>query len=198
MWSTKYIYIIILVVILLILVHINKDILYTLYEGADFPYTPDSSAGASSPEESGEGIDITVDMNKQQTGVIYSSIGDNQLDAIDSQIQSCLTLIENINEQIPYKIENIVVGDVSQSEIETDVGINITSEDSGDSINNPITNTQMKTAIWKLNIVLPKGKKGHVGDQGLKGDKGDKGGQGPMGDAGRQGPWGNSKECDTC
>jgi hypothetical protein len=186
MWSTKHMYIIILVIILLILIYVNQDIFHTLYEGA----TDETTSSAS--------IDANVDMNKQQTGVVYSSIGDNQLDAIDSQIQSCLTLIEKINEKIPYKIENIVVDSVSQSEIDTDVGINITSEDSRDSIKNPITDTQMKTALWKLNIVLPKGKKGPVGDQGPKGDKGDKGGQGPIGDQGVQGPWGNSKECDTC
>ena len=184
MWtiSTKYIYIIILVVILVVLAYINKDIFYTLYEGN---------------EDSDLSNQAITNASKLTSSKTYLSIGDGQLNAIDSEIESCMNLINDINQRIPYKIQDIIIGEVSQSENEAEVGINIESSITDKNIN-PITNESMETAVWTLSVVLPKGRKGIIGDKGPKGDQGESGEQGPIGEQGQQGPWGDSNECSTC
>lgn len=185
MWytTTKYIYIIILVIILLILAYINKDIFNTFYEGIDdviapIPYEP------------------TTTDNRRAMNNTNSMVGDTQLQSIDGQIDSCMALINELNRKIPYKIQDIRVGDVSQSDDDTKVGIDIATETTTNM--NPITNSNMETALWTLSVVLPKGKKGPQGIQGPRGDQGPPGDMGIPGDKGQQGPWGNSKECSTC
>lgn len=188
MWyrTTKYIYIIILVIILFILAYINKDLFYTLYEGIE---------GAPSPSESIPYEPNTTD-NRRAMNETNSIVGDTQLQSINGQIDSCMALIDELNRKIPYKIQDIRIGDVSQSDDDTKVGIDIKTDTTTNM--NPITNSNMETALWTLSIVLPKGKQGPQGIQGPRGNQGPPGDTGIPGDKGQQGPWGNSKECSTC
>jgi len=182
--SNKFTYLFILAILLGLLVFMNSNTLFPIHEGAD---------GASAPEVN-EGA-ATLD-NKAISGAISKMSGNSQLLDIDSKIQMCRSLIDEINQKIPAKIQDIVIDQVSQTDDPNLIGITI--KPGVTTMLSPITNTQMQTASWKISAVLPMGKQGQKGNQGPQGPPGPAGETGVPGDQGPQGPWGNSKECNTC
>jgi len=180
--SNKFAYVFILAILFCLLVFMNKDALFPIYEGAD---------GAAAPNEGAATLD-----NKALSGAISKISGNAQLADIDSKIQICRSLIDEINRKIPAKIQDITIDEVSQSEDPNLIGITINPGVT--TMLSPITNTQMGTATWKISAVLPMGKQGQRGNQGPQGPTGPVGDTGVPGDQGPQGPWGNNKECNTC
>ena len=183
--SNKFAYVFILAILFCLLVFMNKDALFPIYEGAD---------GAAAAPQVNEGA-ATLD-NKAISGAISKMSGNAQLSDIDSKIQTCRSLIAEINRKIPAKIQDIIIDQVSQSDDPKLIGITINP--SVTSMLSPITNTQIETASWKISAVLPIGKQGPKGNRGPQGPPGPAGDTGVPGDQGPQGPWGNSKECNTC
>ena len=183
--SNKFAYVFILAILFCLLVFMNKDALFPIYEGAD---------GAAAAPQVNEGA-ATLD-NKALSGAISKMSGNAQMSDIDSKIQICRSLIDEINRKIPAKIQDIIIDQVSQSDDPSLIGITI--KPGVTSMLSPITNTQIGTASWKISAVLPMGKPGPKGNQGPQGPPGPAGETGVPGDQGPQGPWGNSKECNTC
>ena len=135
--------------------------------------------------------------NKEMTGEMTTSTYDTKLSDVSSQITECRNLIDEINELIPRRIQDITVGTVNQTENLDQVGISI---DQG-IVNtlDPITGKSSGTATWKINAVLPRGQPGPQGVKGAKGPTGEKGNPGIEGQRGRQGPWGSecTENCDN-
>jgi hypothetical protein len=134
--------------------------------------------------------------NKEMTSEMTTSTYDTKLSDVSSQITECRNLIDEINELIPRRIQDITVGTVNQTENLDQVGISI---DQG-IVNtlDPITGQSSGTATWKINAVLPRGQPGPQGVKGAKGPNGEKGEPGIQGQQGRQGPWGSecTENCD--
>ena len=117
------------------------------------------------------------------------NIQSTYLDSLQSDITTLQNTINSINAKLPYKLEDITVGSVTQDPDYSKIGVTIqaTSTDNFDSIQGET----IQTASWTLDFILPKGEdgvEGPVGDQGLEGPQGE---QGPTGPEGKQGPWGN-------
>ncbi len=184
--SNKFTYLFILAVLLSLLVFMNSTSLFPIYEGVD-------GAAAAAPQVN-EGA-ATLD-NKAISGAVSKLSGNAQLLDIDSKIQMCRSLIDEINQKIPAKIQDIVIDQVSQTDDPNLIGITV--KPGVTTTLSPITNTQISTAIWKISAVLPMGKQGPKGNQGPQGPPGPPGDTGMPGDQGPQGPWGNSTECNTC
>ena len=182
--SNKFAYLFILAILLGLLVFMNSGTLFPIYEGVD---------GAAAASQVNEGA-ATLD-NKAISGAVSKLSGNAHLLDIDSKIQICRSLIDEINQKIPAKIQDIVIDSVSQSDDPELIGITIESTLPDPSTQ--ITNIPI-TAIWKISAVLPMGKQGPKGNQGPQGPPGPPGDTGEPGDQGPQGPWGNSKECNTC
>ena len=135
--------------------------------------------------------------NKEMTGEMTTNTYDTKLSDVSSQITECRNLIDEINELIPRRIQDIRVGSVNQTEnidqasISIDQGIVNTLD--------PITGKSSGTATWTINAVLPRGQPGPQGVKGAKGPTGDKGEPGTEGQRGRQGPWGSecTENCDN-
>lgn len=135
--------------------------------------------------------------NKEMTGEMTTSTYDTKLNDVSAQITECRNLIDEINELIPRRMQDITVGTVNQTENLDQVGISI---DQG-IVNtlDPITGQSSGTATWTINAVLPRGQPGPQGIKGAKGPTGEKGEPGIEGQRGRQGPWGSecTENCNT-
>lgn len=177
MFSDKISYILILVIIIIILFVVNKQVLFPIYEG-------NTPAPAIS-----EG-DQTI-ANKNISSDINQITFDAQLQDIQSKINMCNNLVEDINAKIPVSIDNITINSVSQTPNVNDVGITINTG-TVDTISS-ITNLPIKTGKWSLDIVLPEGKPGAPGIQGIQGPTGSQGETGEQGETGPQGKWGAPK-----
>jgi hypothetical protein len=175
--SNKFTYLLILAILLGLLVFMNSNTLFPIHEGAD---------GAAAAPKVNEGA-ATLD-NKAISGAISKMSGNAQLSDIDSKIQLCRSLIDEINQKIPAKIQDITIDQVSQSDDPKLIGITI--KPGVTTMLSPITNTQIETASWKISAVLPMGKQGQKGNQGPQGPSGPAGDTGVPGDQGPQGPWG--------
>ena len=111
-----------------------------------------------------------------------------------NQINSCQSLIDEVNTMVPRSIDDIQVGTVSQTDNLDEVQVNIQT---GSTMTmNPITGTNTPSSTWTINWILPRGKQGEEGPKGPIGEKGEQGDAGANGKRGLQGPWG--KDCDKC
>lgn len=129
------------------------------------------------------------DTNKAITSNMNQNIQSTYLDSLQADITTLQNTINSINAKLPYKLEDITVGSVTQDPDYSKIGVTIqaTSTDNFDSIQGET----IQTASWSLDFILPKGEdgvEGPVGDQGLEGPPGE---PGPTGPEGTQGPWGN-------
>lgn len=183
--SKKIVYIVLLVIILIVLVYVNRLYIFPLYEPAFFTKI------ATAPQVNERDA---YNENKEITSEINSISGNRNLENIDTQINNCQGLINEINAVLPRKIEDIQIGTVSQTENLEDVNINITTKT--EMTLDPITNQNSPSSIWTINAILPRGKQGPQGIQGSMGETGDIGSTGKPGKQGQQGPWG--KDCDKC
>jgi len=184
--NKKIAYIVLLVVILIVFVYVNRLSIFPLYEPAFF-----AKKGPSAPQVNER--DAYND-NKDTTGKINSISSDRNLENIDTKINNCQKLIDEINAVLPRKIEDIQIGRVSQTENLEDVNIDINTQTQ--MTLDPITNQNTPSSIWTINAILPRGKQGPSGIQGQKGESGMIGDTGKPGKQGQQGPWG--KDCDKC
>jgi hypothetical protein len=183
--SDKISYIVILVIIIIILFIVNKQTLFPIYEGITTPGTAPAPAPAISE------ADQTV-ANKNLTGTVSQMTFNAQLQAVQSKINTCNNLVAAINAKIPASINDIKIGEVSQTETVDDVGVTINGGTM--TTTSPITNLPIQTGEWTLNVVLPAGQTGATGIQGIQGPPGKNGDQGAIGTQGKQGPWG---ECSA-
>ena len=181
MFSDKISYIVILVIIIVILFVVNKHALFPIYEG-------NTPAPAPAPVIS-EG-DQTI-ANKTISSDINQMTFDAQLQDVQNKINICNNLVKDINAKIPVSIDNIKINSVSQTTHVEDVGITI-NPGIVETISS-ITNLEIETGEWIMDIVLPKGKQGATGIQGIQGPTGGPGDTGVQGEEGPQGKWGASK-----
>jgi len=146
-----------------------------------------------------EGLDESESQvdNRTNTGEITYNTTDEKLNSVASQIKECRDIIKNINSVLPRSINDIYVGDVTQTDNLDEIGIRIDQETNTSSLN-PITNEIETSAIWKINAVLPRGQKGPPGVKGDKGPRGDDGEPGDKGPRGRQGAWANECPGKSC
>jgi len=173
----RILYISILAIIIIVFFYYNKSV---FKEGLD------PTSGAPVPDEGDAYI-----TNKENTGNITESTTNSKLDDITSQIKECQTVIDEINQILPRRIEDITIGTVNQTENLDQIGFSI--EQGIAQTLNPITNKNEASGTWKINAVLPRGKQGPPGLKGPKGNIGMHGMVGNEGLPGRQGPWG--KDC---
>lgn len=129
------------------------------------------------------------DTNKVITSNMNQNIQSTYLDSLQADITTIQNTINSINAKLPYKLEDITVGSVTQDPDYSKIGVEIkaTSTDNFDSIQGE----NIATAAWTLDFILPKGEdgvEGPMGDQGLEGPQGE---PGTTGYEGRQGDWGN-------
>jgi hypothetical protein len=117
----------------------------------------------------------------------------SSINNIDNDISYIQRLINDINSKIPRTINDIVSGNVSQTDDPSLVSINIRNVPY--QIVDPIKQdgSQVTIGKWYIDAVLPRGKKGQKGSKGLPGEKGDTGPPGDAGPKGRKGDWGRQK-----
>ena len=178
--NTRNIYLVCLIFICLILIYINYSSIFPLFEGI-------SPAPAVEMTETQATIN-----NKQMTGDITMHTANSKLSDINSKIQECQTLINNINAILPRSIENIHIGTIDQTDDVNQVSARVLP--STTTITDPITGDESRTGIWTIDMVLPKGKQGPQGPQGLMGKTGEQGDTGTQGKHGLQGPWGTPEK----
>lgn len=181
-YQQRIVYIVILAIVIIVFFYYNKSI---ITEGLD------PTSAVPSPDE-GEAYND----NKQKTGDITDSTTNSKLSDISSQIKECQTIINEINEILPRRIEDITIGTINQTENLDQVGFTI--QQGITQTLNPITNENESSGTWKINAILPRGKQG---PPGLKGPKGGPGTHGPAGDEGLpgiQGPWGKDCSNNSC
>lgn len=128
------------------------------------------------------------DKNKQNAYSLYNTSISTSIQNIDDDINYIQTFVDQINMQIPRTINDIVPGNVSQTDNPKQVSINIRNEPY--TIIDPINPNrgEIKVGKWYIDAILPRGIKGDPGIQGPPGPIGDKG---DPGDPGQQGPRGN-------
>ena len=178
MFSDKISYVVILVIIIVILFAVNKDALFPIYEGN----TPAPAPAISEGDQTISNKNISSDINQMTF--------DAQLQDVQTKINICNNLIEEINGKIPVSIGDIKINSVSQTTHVEDVGITINPGIV--ETTSSITNLPIYTGEWSIDIVLPEGKQGAPGIQGIQGPPGDQGNTGKQGDTGEQGKWGAS------
>ena len=178
MFSDKISYVVILVIIIVILFATNKDALFPIYEGN----TPAPGPAVSEADQ-------TI-ANKNISSGINQMTFDAQLQDVQTKINICNNLIEEINIKIPVSIGDIKINSVSQTPNVEDVGITINTG-VVETISS-ITNLPIYTGEWSMDITLPQGKEGAAGIQGIQGGPGDQGNTGKQGETGDQGKWGAS------
>jgi len=176
MFSDKISYVVILVIIIVILFAVNKDALFPIYEG-------------NTPAPAVSEGDQTIS-NKNISSGINQMTFDAQLQDVQTKINICNNLIEEINGKIPVSIGDIKINSVSQTTNVEDVGITINPGIV--ETTSSITNLPIYTGEWSIDIVLPEGKQGAPGIQGIQGPPGDQGNTGKQGETGDQGKWGAS------
>jgi hypothetical protein len=187
MFSDKISYIVILVIIIVILFVVNKHALFPIYEG-NTPAPATAHAPAPAPVIS-EG-DQTI-ANKTISSDINQMTFDAQLQDVQNKINICNNLVKDINAKIPVSIGNIKINSVSQTTDVEDVGITINTG-TVKTISS-ITNLEIDTGEWTMDIVLPEGKQGATGILGIQGLPGIQGDTGVQGEEGPQGKWGAPK-----
>jgi len=181
---TRNIYIILLVIIFSILFYTNYHTIFPIFEGVA-PATEMTVAPATEMTETQATID-----NKQVSSSMTMDTANSKLSDINSKIQVCQTMIDNINAVLPRRIEDIQIGTVNQTDDVNQVSMRIIP--SSTTMIDPITGKNSRTGIWSIHAILPKGKQGPKGAQGLKGKTGPNGATGTPGEPGLQGPWGNN------
>jgi|TARA_B100001287_G_scaffold276862_1_gene290279 hypothetical protein len=178
-YQQRIVYIVILAIIVIAFFYYNKK---DIIEGLDV------TSAVPAPDEGESYVE-----NKERTGEMTDSTTNTKLDDIASQIKECQNIIDEINQILPRRVEDIVVGTVNQTENLDQIGFTI--EQGITETLNPITNQNEPSGTWKINAVLPRGKQGPPGLKGPKGNIGIVGDVGDEGPPGRQGPWG--KECSN-
>ena len=176
MFSDKISYIVILVIIIVILFAVNKDALFPIYEG-------------NTPAPAVSEGDQTI-ANKNISSGINQMTFDAQLQDVQTKINICNNLVKDINAKIPASIGNIKINSVYQTPNVDHVGITINTGTV--TTTSSITNLEIETGEWIMDIVLPKGKQGATGIQGIQGPTGGPGDTGVQGEEGPQGKWGAS------
>lgn len=185
MTNYKFIYILLLVIIISILICINYNSMFPIIEN----YFGQGVTVAPAVDES-----QSVLANRATTKKIASTTYNSKLNDITTQINNCKSLIDEINSIIPRNIDNIKIGNVSQT---TDLdAVNVTIDTRSVLQYDPVTKENAPTSEWTLNWILPMGKQGPTGIQGPIGPTGKEGKDGSVGARGLQGPWG--KECNKC
>jgi len=181
-YQQRIVYIVILAIVIIVFFYYNKSV---ITEGLDatsaVPSTDDGQAYNDNKNTTGEMTDYT-------TG--------SKISGINSQIKECQNIINEINEVLPRRVQDITIGTINQTEDLDQVGFTI--EQGITQTLNPFTNENESSGTWKINAVLPRGKQG---PPGLKGPKGGPGTHGPSGDEGlpgRQGPWGKDCSNNSC
>ena len=181
-YQQRIVYIVILAIVIIVFFYYNKS---DITEGLDV------TAAVPSRDE-GE----SYNDNKSKTGEITDSTTNSKLDDISSQIKECQNIINDINQILPRRVQDIMIGTVNQTENLDQIGFSI--EQGITQSLNPITNENESSGTWTINAVLPRGKQG---PPGMKGQKGNMGTTGPVGDEGlpgRQGPWGKDCSNNSC
>ena len=154
-------------------------------------------ANAPSPNESNAFIE-----NQSTTGTMTTSTTNAILADVQSKITQCRTLIKDIYEILPRRIQDITIGTVNQTDNLDDVGISIVQgltttldpilkDASGNSVSG-------QSATWTINATLPRGKVGPMGEKGIKGPRGQLGPSGLPGLPGPQGLWGKDCSNNNC
>ena len=179
-------YITILAIIIIVFFNYNKSV---ITEGLD----PVSAivGGSPQPDEANSVID-----NKDASGFMTDKTTDSKIDDIASQIKECETIISEINEVLPRRLEDITIGTVNQTENLEQVGFTI--EQGVINTLSSVTGNNEPTGTWKINAILPRGKQGSIGIRGPRGTSGYHGQVGDEGRPGRQGPWGNDCPNNKC
>jgi len=129
--------------------------------------------------------------NKEQSSNVYNSAIQSSIQNINGDIQYIQSLIDQINSKIPRTINDIVAGNISQTDDPKKAYITIRNEPY--NIVDPFNpdRPSITTGKWIIDAVLPLGKKGDPGVQGPPGDPGPKGEPGAPGGRGRRGDWGS-------
>ena len=186
---------IILAIILIVLLYLNSSQLLSIIEGnTTYPEVDGGTDGSNSGSTADERA--AYDDNKQITGESAIITSENTLNSLAGDIAECQNMIDGINEMLPRRIEDIIPGVINQTESLNQVKIEI--EPSLTDTLDPITNNIKKSAMWKINAILPRGKQGPNGEKGPKGPQGMEGNPGLDGVRGPQGLWGDNPKCENC
>lgn len=172
-YQSRIMYLFILAIVIIVLFYYNYSV---VTEGLD-PAAEDTDEG-----------DAYMD-NKATTGEITDNTTDSKLRDVESQINECRTIIQDINRVLPRSLNNIIIGEVTQTDDINKIGISIDQSIDTETLNT-ITNEKEPSAKWVINAILPRGQKGPPGLKGEKGPTGDIGIIGEEGKQGEQGPWG--------
>ena len=172
-YQSRIMYLFILAIVIIVLFYYNYSV---VTEGLD-PAAEDTDEG-----------DAYMD-NKATTGEITDKTTDSKLRDVESQINECRTIIQDINRVLPRSLNNITIGEVTQTDDINKIGISIEQSIDTETLNT-ITNEKEPSAKWVINAILPRGQKGLPGLKGEKGPPGDIGIIGKDGKQGEQGPWG--------
>ena len=184
-YQSRIMYLFILAIVIVVLFYYNYSV---VTEGA-------TDATQSTAEDTDEG-DAYMD-NKATTGEITDNTTDSKLRDIESQINECRTIIQEINRVLPRSLNNITIGEVTQTDDINKIGISIEQSIDTETLNT-ITNKKEPSAKWVINAILPRGQKGPHGLKGEKGPPGDIGIIGKDGIQGEQGPWGKDCSNNSC
>ena len=180
-YQSRIMYLFILAIVIIVLFYYNYSVV---------------TEGLSPQDSVTDEGDAYMD-NKGIAGDLINSTTDEKLKSVESQIKACRDIIQNINRVLPRSLNNITIGEVTQTENLDNVGISIEQSIVPDVLNT-ITNEREDSAKWIINAVLPRGQKGPRGMKGEKGRQGDMGIMGNEGKQGRQGPWGKDCSNNSC
>jgi len=188
MIQNNFFYILLLVIVFISLICINYSTLFPSIENLT------SLSGEALPAQPATNESQSVSENIETTSNIFQTTYDGKLANITNQMNTCQLMLDELNSTIPRSIDNIVIGNVSQTDNLDEVNVDIQSKATL-SID-PISGKNVPSSRWTMNFVLPRGRRGQQGVQGPKGNKGPDGDDGENGKTGLQGPWG--KDCDKC
>jgi len=188
MIQNNFFYILLLVIVFISLICINYSTFFPSIENLA------SLSGEAIATQPATNESQSVSENKQTTTDITEKTYNGKLANVTNQMNTCQLMLDELNSTIPRSIDNIVIGNVSQTDNLDEVNVDIQSKATL-SID-PISGKNAPSSIWTMNFVLPRGKRGQQGVQGSKGPIGKTGDSGENGKTGLQGPWG--KDCDKC
>jgi hypothetical protein len=183
-YQSRITYLFILAIVIIVLFYYNYSV---VTEGLEPTH--------STAEDTDEG-DAYMD-NKATTGEITDNTTDSKLRDVESQINECRTIIQDINRVLPRNLNNITIGEVTQTDDINKIGISIEQSIDTETLNT-ITNKKEPSAKWLINAILPRGQKGPRGMKGEKGAYGNLGIIGKDGIQGEQGPWGKDCPNNSC
>ena len=184
MIQNKFFYILLLVIVIISLLCMNYNTLFPSQESLELIGSTPASQPATNETQS-------VSENKATTSLITESTYNSKLTNISNQIDSCQSMMNEINSMLPRTINDIQPGTISQTDNLDNVNIDI--QTSTTMTMNPVTKKNTPSGQWTINMILPRGKNGEQGIQGIKGAKGETGEMGIQGKRGLQGPWGSEK-----